>query len=115
MRKIVGLLALAAGLTFGQTSGHSVVLTWTPAVQSGTITFNVYRIQGACPATFTLTGLTPLVSGLSTNTTTDTTVSVGQYCYAVTAVSGTLESGPSPDAAAAVTPFPPTILNVVVH
>jgi hypothetical protein len=114
MKRIAGLLLLTAGMAFGQTS-HSVVLDWTPAVQSGTITFNVYRVTGACPSSFTLTGLTPLVGGLSASTYTDTTVSVGQYCYAVTAVSGTLESGPSPDALAAVTPFPPTGLTVVVH
>lgn len=119
MRKLLitsTLMLGLAGLLKAQTQ-HSATLSWTdPSNPTGT-TYNVYRQTSACPATepTSLAGFTKLNTSIVTGLTfTDSTVTPGSYCYLVTAVVGSAESGPSPDAGASVLPFAPVSLTIVV-
>ncbi|MDE1766546.1 MAG: hypothetical protein KGI27_09810 [Thaumarchaeota archaeon] len=117
MKKLLTLALLLIGVLHTQTA-HQVILTWTDPNNPQGTQYNVYRQTSACPAQaptttdgFTKINLTP-VSGL---TYVDTPVQVGVvYCYLVTAASGTVESGPSPDAGATPLPFSPVTLQITV-
>lgn len=109
MKALFALVLFAAAL-LAQTA-HTVVLTWTDPNNPAGATYNVYRANGACSSNPTFASLvsTP-VSGL---TFTDTGVTVGQtYCYHITAVIGTVESAPGPNAGATVLPFSPASLQI---
>lgn len=126
MKKRTKILLLGALLASGLAaqSTHSVTLTWTdPNNPSGT-TYNVYKMAAACPALPPATvaqaltvGFTKLNSAaITTLTSTDTAVSSGgTYCYVITAVSGSTESNPSPQAGATVLPFSPASLTLTAH
>jgi len=93
---LLGLLILffASG---AQAQAHSTTLTITDPVASAARSYNVYRASGACPVTglgslvFTKLTLTPI----SVLTYTDSTITVGTWCYYVTAVESSIESNPS--------------------
>jgi len=89
----------ALSLTSSSTTGpHHATLTWVDTVNPSGTTYNVYRAQGGCPTTFSLSLLASAVAtqGSTPLTYVDNTVTNAQnYCYAVTAVFDTIESLPS--------------------
>jgi hypothetical protein len=86
---------------------HQVVLNWTASVDGGVVT--VYRAAGACSASSVFTAIT---TGVAANTFTDSTVTVGSFCYQVTTVVNGSESLPSNQITARILPSPPTALAV---
>lgn len=93
---LLGMLVLffAAGV---QAQAHSTTLTIIDPTASAARSYNIYRAAGACP----VTGLGPLtfskltLTPISVLTYTDTTITVGTWCYYVTAVENSVESNPS--------------------
>lgn len=80
------------------TQQHHATLTWADTVNPSGTTYNVYRAQGGCPTTFSLTLLASNVAKLGSTPLiyVDPTVTNAQnYCYGVTAVFDTVESLPS--------------------
>jgi hypothetical protein len=94
---------LFSGLGFAQ---HSVTLNWVDNINPSGTLYNVYRLSGACPNQKyqPLGDFAKLTSApLTAFTYKDLSVTAGDtYCYVVTAVSGSTESGPSGPAAASV-------------
>ena len=104
---ILSALAIVFSLPVqAQTVVHKADLTWSmspDAVADPTlaITYNVYRANGTCPAdgSYPLATASKLAANLTTLSFSDTNVKVGQtYCYAITAVLGSAESGAQPSA-----------------
>ena len=94
--------------TSGSAPTHSVVLTWTAspdAAANPSLTYNAYRLTGACSATATFTKIN--TAPIASVTFTDTSVAPGAYCYYVTASLNGIESVPSNQAAAAILVLPP--------
>jgi len=95
---------------------YQATLTWLDIVNPGGTTYNVYRAQGGCPTTSSLTLLTLLASNVASLggtllTYVDSTITNGQnYCYGVTSVFGGIESLPS---LTVYVPQQPS--NLVVH
>lgn len=90
---------------------HAVSLTWTASTDGG-VSYNIYRLSGACPSSGTsgfskITG-TP-VSGTAY---TDSNVAAGTYCYYATSVLNGAESAPSNLASAVILPAAPTALSI---
>lgn len=121
MNKIV-LVLVAIILTAGSVSAqvaHSVTLSWVASLDSITSnpgTTSIFRAPGACPASG-ISGLT--FTKLASNQSpagpyTDSTVTVGTWCYYVAADIGGAESGPSNTFQAPILPAPPTTLTAVV-
>ncbi len=110
MRTIL-LIFLGTVVASAQTA-HSVTLTWADTLNPSGTTYNVYRAPTACAGT---PSFTRIASGLNLKTYTDLTVVPGSYCFQVSAVSSSIESGPSNAATAAVPASPPTNLTVVVQ
>lgn len=116
---ILFLLFAAASPAAAQ-SGHSVTLAWTASADAAanpTLTYNVYRLNGSCPAVaptaVSTSGFTKMnTAALLTTGYTDATVSVGTYCYFATAFLTATESIPSNDASGMILPKPPTSLGV---
>lgn len=107
MKKLLPLLLLTRFAAAQST--HSVTLNWTPSADGGTV--NVYRAPAACASN--PTNFTQIKSGaIAAGPYADAGISVGNYCYRITAVVGGAESLPSNTANAAVLPQAPT--NVVV-
>ena len=116
MRKLFLVLMLWTGFPVFAQVTHAIQLVATDPNNPAGTQYNFYRQVGACPTTTptSVAGFTKLnsapVSGL---TFSDNTVVVGTtYCYVATAVSTSIESGPSPDAGATVLPFSPVSLTV---
>lgn len=108
--KSVAAVLLSSLLSYAQTLTHSVTLTWTdPNNPTGT-QYNIYRATGQCSGNPAFTKIAGPIAGLTTN---DTSVTIGPYCYYVTATNGTVESAPSPTAGVTVTPFAPSSLTLV--
>lgn len=87
---------------------HSVVLTWTAspdAAANPALTYNAYRLTGACSNTAPFTKINP--APIASVTFTDASVAPGAYCYYVTAALNGVESVPSNQAAAAILVLPP--------
>jgi hypothetical protein len=101
-------------LSLAAQAPRSVTLTWTDTQNPAGTTYSVYRATGSCSGTPVFSPV-PLVSGVATKTYQDTTVTVGIYCYRVTATQNAIESGPSPTAGASVGPFPPTQVQATVQ
>jgi hypothetical protein len=101
-------------------AAHSVALTWTASTDAAanpTLTYNVYRLNGACPATAPTSvsgsGFTKLnAAAITTTTFSDSGIAPGTYCYFATAFLNTTESIPSNDAAGIVQPKPPTSFGI---
>jgi len=99
LRRCAGILCgLGLAVASAQAGPHSAVITWTtPADAVSGSAYNVYRASGACPAS----GLGSLTFGavnaspVSALTYTDSTVTVGTYCFYVTQVQNGTESLPS--------------------
>lgn len=109
MKKLIAVLALSSVAALAQSS-HSVSLSWTPSTDTGG-TVNVYRAPAACTAN--PTNFTAIKTGVvAAGPYADTTVTVGSFCYYVTAVVGGAESAPSDKVTATVLPQSPTGLVV---
>lgn len=92
-------------------SGRKVTLMWTDASNPSGTTYSVKRATGLCTGTPTFA---TLATGITLKTYEDTTVTVGNYCYVVTATFSGLESPPSNTAGAPVLPRPPALENITV-
>lgn len=110
MKTIIALVLFAAA-AMAQTT-RSVTLNWTDTRNPAGTTYNVFKAPAACSAN--PTNFVRLASGIAVKTYLDSGVPVGSYCYYVTAVYNAMESGPSPQAVAAVGPFSPDGLTVTV-
>jgi hypothetical protein len=105
------LLALVfASLAFGQ--AHKVTLTWQDLLNPAGTTYSVYRATGLCSGTPVFS---KIASAVAVKTYEDTTVTPGNYCFAVTATANGMESAQSNTALAPVPSFPPSGLTVVVQ
>ena len=103
-------LLMAAGITWAQ-SARKVTLTWTDTSNPSGTTYSVKRAAGLCSGT---PAFSTLATGITAKTYEDSTVTVGNYCYVVTASFAGLESAPSNSAAAPVLPRPPALDNVTI-
>ena len=105
------VMEMPSRVEVGQTPGgatHSVVLTWSASPDAAAypgLTYNVYRLTGACSSTATFTKIN--TSPTTALTFTDASVAPGAYCYYVTAALNGIESVPSNQAAAAILVLPP--------
>jgi|ERR1700674_2555284 hypothetical protein len=108
---LVFLLILILFCNVVHAQAHSASLTWTASTDSG-VSYNIYRLSGACPSAAT-TGFAKITAAPLTATTyTDSTVAPGTYCYYATAVLNGAESIPSNLASAVILPAAPTALSV---
>lgn len=112
---IYAALSLTGPMASAQTA-HSAAVSWSaPSDAISSSTYNVYRAPGACPAsglgtlTFVKLNATP-ITGLSY---TDTTITVGSWCFYGTQVQNGVESAPSNTAGGNVSPNAPTITVVL--
>jgi hypothetical protein len=116
---LILLLCLTSGAARAQ-AAHSVGLTWTASTDAAanpSLAYNVYRLNGACPAvaptSVSGSGFTKInTASVTTTAYTDSTVAPGTYCYFATAFISATESVPSNDASAIVQPKSPTSLGV---
>lgn len=110
MRLIITLILLASAAWAQST--RSVTLNWTDTKNPAGTTYSVFKAAQACNAS---PSFARIASAVAAKTYLDSNVPVGSYCYYVTATYNTMESGPSPQAVAAVTPYPPDGLTVLVN
>ena len=111
MKTIIALI-LFASAAMGQAT-RSVTLTWADNTNPAGTTYNVFKAPLACSAN--PTNYARIASAVAAKTYLDQNVAIGAYCYYVTAVYASQESGRSPTALAAVGPFPPDGLVVTVN
>lgn len=114
MRKLILMVLLLSLASLGaraNTPGkHTVVLTWTASTSTG-VTYNLYRgtSAGVCSGT-----PTPIATGISGTTYTDSTVALGTtYFYNVSAVGTGGESACDGEVAVQI-PSPPTPPSTLV-
>jgi fibronectin type 3 domain-containing protein len=101
------LLAVLSLSLSAQAANHSATLSWMDTQNPAGTTYNVYRATGLCSGT---PAFSKLATAIVPMTYVDTTVTPGNYCYGVTAVSNGVESSMSTSAAAAVPSFAPSAL-----
>jgi hypothetical protein len=116
-RLILFLLVVLALAIPSFAQGHSAVITWpAPSDAVAASTYKVYRASGACPAsapgTLTWTNLT--ATPISALTYTDSTITVGAWCYYVTQVQAGIESVPSNPAGGTARPNAISVITVVI-
>lgn len=116
----VGILVLIFAVSANAQNTHTVSLAWTAssdAAANSSLTYNVYRLNGACPATapaaisgsgFTKLNTTPI----TTTAYVDSGLAPGTYCYFASAFLNLTESNPSNDASGIVQPKAPTSFGV---
>lgn len=113
MKRFIAFLILLVFVSnaHAQAATHSAVIKWTdPSNPPGT-TYTVLRSTGLCSGT---PAFTSLATGITVMSYTDTTVTPGNYCYAVEATSNGVLSAPSNSALAPVPAFAPVNVTVVV-
>jgi hypothetical protein len=117
MRAIIVLAVLALLASGAQAQAHSATLSWTaPSDAVSGSTYNVYRASGSCPATVTPgSPWVQLKTGLTTTSYTDSTITVGAWCFYVTQVQASIESAPSTDAGGTAHPNSVVTVTVVVQ
>ena len=108
MRLVIILLTIAA---FGQ-QGRKVTLSWTDSQNPAGTTYSIYRAAGICSGSPVFS---KIATGLTAKTYIDQPVAPGNYCYAATATAGGMESGQSVGAQAAVSPFAPIDIQIVIQ
>lgn len=108
----IAMVFLLASMAAAQAVTHSVTLTWVDTQNPATTTYNVKRATGLCTGTPVFS---TIASAVAVKTYADTAVTVGNYCYVVTAVLSGAESVPSNSASANVPPFAPTALTFTVQ
>ena len=107
------LVLAAACLSSAQTTTHNVTLTWTDTLNPATgTTYSVYRATGLCSGTPTFS---KIATALTAKTYSDTTVTPGPYCFAVTASFNGVESAMSNTVQPNVPAFVPTGLAYTVQ
>ena len=137
MKRLLPLLALIAsfaGISSAQTDAqtgvagcpvtqHCALLQWNASTTLNA-TYNVWRLTGPCPSTqptdTSAFGTAPINTSPIPGTPapavtyTDQTVTGGTtYCYVVTAILGSSQSGPSNDAQGAIPgAFPPAQVSI---
>lgn len=111
MFKVALAFLLASCLLLAQTV-HSATMTWVDNLNPAGTTYSVYRANGLCSGSPVFS---KIASAVAVKTYVDTTVTPGNYCFAVTATFQGMESAQSPSAAAPVPTFPPTGLAVTVQ
>jgi hypothetical protein len=110
MRYLVMLIMLALVIPLAAQASHSVTLTWVDTQNPTGTTYNVKRATGTCTGT---PSFSTISSAVAVKTYTDSTVTVGNYCYIVTAVFSSIESAPSYSVNPVVGPFTVTLSAVV--
>lgn len=118
MRILVSsLLALFLVVPVPAQAAHNAVITWNASVDAAanpTLTYNIYKLAGACPATapttvgtggFAKVNSSP-IAGL---TFTDSPLPIGAVCYYGTAVLNGAESVPGSTGGGIVSPSSITI------
>jgi hypothetical protein len=118
MRLKFSIAILAALLFAGAASAQAHQATLTLKAPSDAVAssiYNVYRAAGSCPATVpgTLTWTKLTATPISVLTYTDSTISVGAWCYYVTQVQSGIESLPSIPAGGTAQPNTVTFTIVV--
>lgn len=116
------LLILVSPSWASAQTAHSVSLAWTASADAAanpSLSYNVYRLNGACPATAPVavsgSGFTKLnTTAIATTAYSDSSIAPGTYCYFSTAVLSATESIPSNTAQAVVLPATPTSLGITV-
>lgn len=115
MRKIFFVFALIATFAMpaaAQATTHAATLTWQDTLNPATgTTYSVYRAPGLCSGSPVFA---KIATAVAAKTYVDSTVTPGNYCYAVTATVGGVESAQSTPGAAAVPAFAVTSLSVTV-
>lgn len=106
MKKL--FLFLIAYIATAQTGIIQVTLNWDDARNPPGTMYNVKRFSGPCTGTPLYTIIAPKVASL---TYVDTTVTIGTYCYVISATNGTVESGNSLPVTAIIPIFTPTNLR----
>jgi len=113
LRKVMRLAFFAIVIllcTADHAQAHSVSLAWTASTDPG-VSYNIYRLSGACPAAGT-TGFSKITATpVAATTFTDSTATPGTYCYYATSVFNGAESVPSNLAPAVILPAAPTALS----
>lgn len=95
-------------------TGHSATLTWAaPSDATTGTTYSVYRMSGACPSA-PGTAFSLLAAGITTTSYTDSTVTVGTWCYYVEQVQNSTNSAPSNLAGGTAAPLA-VIIQVTVN
>jgi hypothetical protein len=89
---------------------HKVLIAWTDTVNPSGTTYTIYRASATCSTNPTLT---KLASGITASTYTDSSVSAGNFCYAVTANGPGGESAFSNEAPAVIV-APPSTVTITV-
>ncbi len=115
---IAGIFIVPALLSQGPAYPYSVVLKWTASTSSGVTGQNVYRAPYSASSCGSYTLLTTTALAATVTTYTDTTTATGQqYCYGVTALVGTAESGLdlAGDNPVSIPPAPQTGCNATVN
>lgn len=107
MKLLFGLFVFGAA-AFAQSS-HSVTLSWTDTLNPSATTYNVYRASGLCSGS---PAFTQVATSVNAKTYQDTTVTIGNYCYGITATLSGAESAKSPLVNPSVVPFAPQGLSV---
>ena len=109
------LIACFPAMAFGQ-SGHKAILTWNaPSDADTTTTYNIYRSNATCPTIGIGTGTwSKISSGVVTANYTDSSISVGNWCYYVTATTQGQESGPSNTAGGLARPGAPSLTLTIL-
>jgi len=115
MRRIFTAVLVAAFLLLPlQASAHSAALSWSaPSDATSSTTYSIYRMSGACPAA-PGTAFTLLTSGVTATAYTDSTVTVGTWCYYVEQVQNSTSSGPSNMSGGTAAPNAPILISVTV-
>lgn len=111
MKTKLALIFLLAVCAAAAQIGHNVTATWTDTVNPSGTAYNMYRATGVCSAT---AAFSKIGTGLTAKTYTDSGVAPGNYCYQVTALFLSIESGPSNQAGAAIGPIAPTGLSLTI-
>ena len=93
---------------------NSAGLTWADLLNPATPTptYSVYRAMGLCSGTPTFS---KIASGLSAKSYTDSTVTVGAYCYTVTATVNGIESSQAATLSTSIPPASPSSLTAGVQ
>jgi len=93
-----------------QAAPHSATLTWTDTQNPTATTYSIYRSTGLCSGSPVFS---KIASAVTVKSYADATVQPGNYCFAVTATFGGVESAQSNAAGAAVPTFAPAGLVVL--
>jgi hypothetical protein len=93
---------------------HTATLSWTASPDGGTVT--VYRASGTCPSSGIPSGATILTTtAAAAGPYVDSTVTVGAWCYYLTATDNGVTSEVSNASGGSIIPFAPTNLSLTVE